>query len=469
MVVRDRGIEISIKGLDEVIGPRLEQPTLMVVGGHPGAGKTHFAATICVANAKRGEKCLYLSFQETLRKLASTLGNLGIELEKLVSESKVRFQKLPISLDPENIISTINSMIEEFAPGIVVVDPINVLLESAGHSLRQRSLLQNYFHELPDIIDGLVLLLAELPYGREELEIGDIEFVADAILFLKYKVKDSLIQREIEIRKFRGVPVRAAQLPFVLTSKGVRVYPPIPLREIRTRNGIVIHTISDRLEEGYGGFKLGEVASFFYPPCCPTLRAILLILEALKRYNLKGLLISYWYNENEMKSLMKTLLEQDLAFNSEFSMRIMEKMIPNYLGVLAINPLATAPAELIVSEIDEIEEKNPDVVIYLHPEMLEYFYNVEEYFKLVINKTLYLKRSGKLTINLVNKINDSVYNAYNSISDVVFDVQYSFKPAAESHVCIARRGREARCYKYSDVVNEEVFSRIASSMKEVVK
>ncbi|MEM2297511.1 MAG: ATPase domain-containing protein [Ignisphaera sp.] len=58
----------GIEALDKMISDALRFPSLVVVAGHPGAGKTTLASSICYANALKNLKCLYLSFQEDKEK-----------------------------------------------------------------------------------------------------------------------------------------------------------------------------------------------------------------------------------------------------------------------------------------------------------------------------------------------------------------------------------------------------------------
>jgi len=78
----------GIKGLDKLLPGVLYRGATIVIAGHPGAGKTSFAITICYANARySNKKCLYISFQEPKTKLYRAAKALGMDLEDL--EKKV--------------------------------------------------------------------------------------------------------------------------------------------------------------------------------------------------------------------------------------------------------------------------------------------------------------------------------------------------------------------------------------------
>jgi len=54
----------GIKDLDRRFKNTLTEGSTVLVAGHPGVGKTTFAATICHENAKSGSTCLYISLDE---------------------------------------------------------------------------------------------------------------------------------------------------------------------------------------------------------------------------------------------------------------------------------------------------------------------------------------------------------------------------------------------------------------------
>jgi circadian clock protein KaiC len=70
----------GIPGLDVLLG-EIAAPYTLLIAGHPGAGKTTVATTICYANALRGRKCLYMSFYEDREKYYRFMKHLGIDLE----------------------------------------------------------------------------------------------------------------------------------------------------------------------------------------------------------------------------------------------------------------------------------------------------------------------------------------------------------------------------------------------------
>lgn len=59
----------GVKGLDEMLGGGLQEGTVTLISGGTGTGKTTFALKFLLEGAGKGEKGLYLSFEEPLEQL----------------------------------------------------------------------------------------------------------------------------------------------------------------------------------------------------------------------------------------------------------------------------------------------------------------------------------------------------------------------------------------------------------------
>jgi len=55
------GLTLGDEGLDKVLGV-VVPPYLLLIAGHPGAGKTSLTSTICYKATVAGRKCLYVTF-----------------------------------------------------------------------------------------------------------------------------------------------------------------------------------------------------------------------------------------------------------------------------------------------------------------------------------------------------------------------------------------------------------------------
>ncbi|MEM1696840.1 MAG: ATPase domain-containing protein, partial [Desulfurococcaceae archaeon] len=178
----------GVSGLDELVG-EISPPYTILISGNPGTGKTTLASTICYTNAIQGKKCLYLTFYEDKEKLFRFMRKLGINLEEAEAKGLLKYLRLPVSLDVEGLVNTIGKLIVEEGFRVLVVDSITVILEAVKEDPGKRGWILNYFYQLPNLMNGLVVLIAELPLQKPMVEHGFLEFTVDAALVLKNKVE----------------------------------------------------------------------------------------------------------------------------------------------------------------------------------------------------------------------------------------------------------------------------------------
>lgn len=114
--------------LDRVLGGGIVPGSLLLVGGDPGIGKSTILLQVCKNLSAAGTKMLYISGEESLQQIkmrALRLGEFGTSL-KLASETNLE---------------TIEALIDEEKPEVVIIDSIQTMfrddVESAPGSISQ--------------------------------------------------------------------------------------------------------------------------------------------------------------------------------------------------------------------------------------------------------------------------------------------------------------------------------------------
>jgi len=99
---------------------------------------------------------------------------------------------------------------------------------AAETSIARRAYLQNFFASIPEALNGLLIPVYELPPAGAGIGLEDVEFVADTIIALKYRVVRGLIERFAEVKKSRGSPLRIAEISFTISEGGGIKFNQIP-------------------------------------------------------------------------------------------------------------------------------------------------------------------------------------------------------------------------------------------------
>ncbi len=414
MKTKTGGFIYGVEGLDKLLSGTLRPSTLTVILGHPGSGKTTLASTICYANALKGHKCLYISFQEDKEKMFELLSERNIDFKLVESKDLLKFIKFPILTrgeDVENVINTINDVINEFKPKVVVVDSITPILKTLSKDISARALIQNYFAELPRIVDGIVILVSEVDINAEKARIGGLEFIADIVLFLKLKIKHNLLIKELEIRKVKYVPITIARLPFTIGNNGFKVLIPPRLEEIPAISKNKIFKIPCKiLQELLGNLYGGDMIYIAYPPDARPHQLLVFILALTKLNNCRTLVISYRLSPNQLVQTFEEICKEITGLQVD---------IRNYLGgntrIVAFNTSAYSIEELYVRELELIDKFKPDIVVFLGIEGIAP-HDINEYINLLNNQVLYLRSRGVLVFRVGTYVNELMYAINSSLA-----------------------------------------------------
>lgn len=460
-------LSTGIEALDRLLPGAVSLNTLLVIAGHPGSGKTTLATSICYNNALNGNSCLYISFQESRDKLYRIVRNLGMDLELVESIGRFRFLKMPLTTDGDmalEIIDIISRAVHEFNPKIIVIDSITPLLKVLESNIRARSVLQNYFYELPNQISGAVILVAEIPLYIERIELGDIEFVADTVIILRHKIENNLLVRELEVRKARGSPITVARVPFtIVEGSGIRIFTPIRLEEVPDINWDKKFRQPCKIfQDAIGHYYGGETIYIEYPLYSRPLRIFLYGLALMIVNGARTIIFSYKTSAKQLTGLFQHLLK---GYGIEMDVgELLEKAVElGYVRLLNLNPSAYSIEELYHLELMEIERFKPDIAMFIDVDAINSRDGV--YFNLLRNQILSLKKMGILTIRLGARCREPDYPSIILADSIVRNIAHRDGRDIKRDIYVWRIGREPRVIAHEEV--EECVKECTEIVKEL--
>ncbi|HEX5111198.1 MAG TPA: circadian clock protein KaiC [Saprospiraceae bacterium] len=223
----------GISGLDEITegGFPKGRPTLLC--GNPGCGKTLFGIQFLVKGiSDYNEPGVFMSFEETKADLATNVDSMGIDLEKLIANKKLRIDHVKIErseieetgeYDLEGLFIRLNHAIDSIGAKRVVLDTIESLFSGIDNLAVLRSELRRLFHWLKD--KGVTAIVTgergEKTLTRQGLE----EYISDCVILLDFRVIDQIATRRLRIIKYRGSTHGTNEYPFLIDATGISVLP----------------------------------------------------------------------------------------------------------------------------------------------------------------------------------------------------------------------------------------------------
>src|SRR5688572_29535629 len=121
--VSDERISSGVPGLDAMLdGKGYYRGSSILVSGTAGTGKTSLAAHFAHATARRGERCLYLAFEESPPQLMRNMRTIGVNFEPHVKKGTLRVHSSRPTLHGlEMHLVQVHKMVSEFNPTAVVI------------------------------------------------------------------------------------------------------------------------------------------------------------------------------------------------------------------------------------------------------------------------------------------------------------------------------------------------------------
>jgi circadian clock protein KaiC len=197
-------ISSGIKGLDELLGGGLTRGTSNLFIGPAGSGKSTIAMKFLLEAAKRGEKSVIYSFDETLGTVLARAQKLELELQKRIDEGLIQVHQVdPAEMSPGEFAFAIKSAVERDQIGIVQIDSLNGFL----HAMGDERFLNLQLHELVTYLNqqGIVTIMMLAPHGmlgqmRTPL---DVTYLADTVIALRYYEASGSVHKAVSVIKKR--------------------------------------------------------------------------------------------------------------------------------------------------------------------------------------------------------------------------------------------------------------------------
>ncbi|MGB7027864.1 MAG: circadian clock protein KaiC [Candidatus Acidiferrum sp.] len=224
--VSSERISSGVPDLDEMLeGKGYYRGSSVLVTGTAGSGKTTLAASFVDAACRRGERCLFIDFEESRDQVARNMNSVGIDLDQWTKKGLLTHEAWrPTQFGIEMHLLRIHKFIEKVKPQCVVIDPITNLLNGSSDT-EVYSMLMRLMDFLK--VSGITALFVSLTSGGAELEqtsVG-ISSISDTWILLRDLELNGERNRCLYVLKSRGMAHSNQLREFVITGHGIRLLP----------------------------------------------------------------------------------------------------------------------------------------------------------------------------------------------------------------------------------------------------
>ncbi|MBC7695147.1 MAG: circadian clock protein KaiC [Burkholderiales bacterium] len=222
-------VSTGIPSLDKLFKSKgYTKGSTILASGTAGTGKTSLAAAFAIETCKRGERCLFLSYEESAGQLTQNMKSIGFLFEPWIKKGLLKIQSTrPTFFGLEKHLLDLYKTIEEFKPQSVVLDPLTSLI-GEGSPREVRSMITRMIDLLKSntITGFFTSLVSSTAVNDTSGEIGVSSLIDTWIVVreLEEKVGKKRI-RGLYIVKSRGTGHSSDIHKLVLSDDGISLEP----------------------------------------------------------------------------------------------------------------------------------------------------------------------------------------------------------------------------------------------------
>jgi circadian clock protein KaiC len=220
--VTKQRVPTGVPALDEMFGGKgYYRGSSILISGTAGTGKSSLAAAFAEAACRRGERCLYLAYEESPAQIIRNMAAIGFDLGERVKEDRLRFHAVRATLyGLEQHLVVIHKLVEKHRPECLVMDPVTNLSAIGGEAEITAMLTRVIDFLKQRRITSVFTSLTGGGAPMERTDVG-ISSLMDTWILVRQAEAAGERRRSLYVLKSRGMAHSSEVREFRLTSKGI--------------------------------------------------------------------------------------------------------------------------------------------------------------------------------------------------------------------------------------------------------
>lgn len=241
-------IQTGVPGFDNLFKHGIPKGSTVLIAGGTGSGKTNFCLQLLAHHASIGNKCYYMGFEESEKRLMEHMDDFGWNAKELISKGNLKIKRfltseiyyhgrassgdiqammtkevdpLLMELEPLAIAEDVG-----FIPDFIVLDSLTAVSSTfRGKEQSYRFYVERLFRFLEEIGSTNFLITETEQIPKIFSPTGVEEFLADGVIVFYNFRRENMREGAMEILKMRGENHQKKIVAFKITDKGIKVYP----------------------------------------------------------------------------------------------------------------------------------------------------------------------------------------------------------------------------------------------------
>jgi circadian clock protein KaiC len=222
--VQTQRISTGIPGLDQMLGGKgFFKGSSILVSGTAGTGKTSIAAYFAAEACRRGEKCIYFSFEESPKQIIRNMHSIGLDMQQYIDNGMLNFHaSRPTLYGLEMHLVAMHKHIRKFKPDCVVLDPITNLITIGSVGDVKSMLVRLLDFLMEEQITVMFTALSLNTIVNEQTDEG-VSSLVDAWLLVRDIEYNGERNRGMYVMKSRGMKHSNQVREFIITDGGLNL------------------------------------------------------------------------------------------------------------------------------------------------------------------------------------------------------------------------------------------------------
>jgi len=241
-------VSSGVKGLDEILEGGFPKARTILIVGSPGSGKTILALQFLRAGALKGERSIYVTFDERPEQVKENMSTFSWDLDRLETEGKIMFvdatpfrrmktaatsghegragllvsDTLP-EITLRALVETVRRLAEEEDVTRLVVDPITSLSVRYQSPIKRRRAMLMLFDALSST-GATCLVTSELRTSMLARRFQLEEYLSQGVVLMRTGIHEGNVVRAVQVEKMRGIAHDTQLRPYTIGQNGIEVF-----------------------------------------------------------------------------------------------------------------------------------------------------------------------------------------------------------------------------------------------------